>query len=196
MKKSVGAKTIIFPTPVLIVGTYDTSGKPNLMAAAWGGICCSKPPCVSISLRKATYTYGNIVEKKAFTINILSEDHVKEADYYGIATGRDADKYAMTGITPVKSDLVDAPYGQEFPMILECKLLHTVEIGLHTQFIGEIMDIKADEEVLGDNGLPDIAKVKSFLFDPGNTSFSLSPQPSDYAYCHCERSEAISWSNG
>ncbi len=171
MKKSVGAKTIIFPTPVLIVGTYDTSGKPNLMAAAWGGICCSKPPCVSISLRKATYTYGNIVEKKAFTINILSEDHVKEADYYGIATGRDADKYAVTGITPVKSDLVDAPYGQEFPMILECKLLHTVEIGLHTQFIGEIMDIKADEEVLGDNGLPDIAKVKSFLFDPANRGY-------------------------
>ena len=109
MKKSIGAMTIIFPTSVLIVGTYDVFGKPNLMAAAWGGICCSRPPCVAISLRKATYTYGNIVEKNAFTINILSETHVKEADYYGIATGKDVDKFAATGITPVKSEIVDAP---------------------------------------------------------------------------------------
>ncbi len=171
MKKSIGAKTIIFPTPVLIVGTYDSSGKPNLMAAAWGGICCSRPPCVAISLREATYTHGNITEGKAFTINILSEAQVKEADYYGIATGRDEDKFAVTGITPVKSEIVYAPYGKEFPVILECKLLHTVEIGLHTQFIGEIMDIKADAEVLGDNGLPDIGKVKSFLFDPANRGY-------------------------
>jgi flavin reductase (DIM6/NTAB) family NADH-FMN oxidoreductase RutF len=171
MKKSVGAKTIIFPTPVLIVGTYDSSGKPNLMAAAWGGICCSRPPCVAISLREATYTHGNIVERKAFTINILSESRVKEADYYGIATGRDEDKFAVTGITPVKSELVDAPYGKEFPMVLECNLLHTIEIGLHTQFIGEIMDVKAEVEVLGDNGLPDIEKVKSFLFDSSNRGY-------------------------
>ena len=141
------------------------------MAATWGGICCSKPPCVAISLRKATYTYGNITEKKAFTINILSETHVKEADYYGIATGRDVDKFAVTGITPVKSEMVDAPYGREFPMVLECRLLHTTEIGLHTQFIGEIMDIKADEEALGDNGLPDIEKVNSFLFDAANRNY-------------------------
>ena len=171
MKRSVGAKTIIFPTPVLIVGTYDTSGKSNLMAAAWGGICCSRPPCVGVSLRKATYTYSSIAERKAFTINILSETQVKEADYYGIATGRDEDKFAVTGITPVKSELVDAPYGKEFPVILECNLLHTIEIGLHTQFIGEIMDVKADEEVLGDNNLPDIGKVNSFLFDPANRGY-------------------------
>lgn len=67
MKKSVGAKTLLFPTPVLMVGTYDQAGKPNLMNAAWGGICCSKPPCVSVSLRKATYSHGCIVERKAFT---------------------------------------------------------------------------------------------------------------------------------
>ena len=54
MKKSLGGKTIIYPTPVLLVGTYDTDGKPNAITAAWGGICCSKPPCVSVSLRKAT----------------------------------------------------------------------------------------------------------------------------------------------
>jgi len=98
-----------------------------------------------ISLRKATYSYGNIVERKAFTVNIPSEKYVKEADYFGTVSGRDVDKFKESGLTSVKSELVDAPYIQEFPLVLECKLIRTIEIGLHTQFIGEIMDVKADE---------------------------------------------------
>jgi flavin reductase (DIM6/NTAB) family NADH-FMN oxidoreductase RutF len=171
MKKSIGPRTLVYPTPVFIVGTYDKSGKPNAMTAAWGGICCSKPPCVSVSLRKATYSYDNLVERKAFTVNIASENYVKESDYFGIASGRNKDKFAATGLSPVKSDLVDAPFIEEFPFALECKLLHTIEIGLHVQFIGEIIDIKADEDVLNDNGIPDIDRVKPVLFAPEMQSY-------------------------
>jgi len=166
MKKSLGAKTLPFPTPVWLVGTYDPEGRPNLMTAAWAGICCSKPPSVAVSLRKATYSFGNLVARQAFTINIPGERHVKEADYVGIASGRDVDKFAKTGFTPVDSDLVDAPYVQECPLIMECRLLHTLEIGLHTLFVGEILDVKADSEVLGDKGLPQIEKVKPIIFGP------------------------------
>ncbi len=166
MKKSIGARTMIFPTPVLVVGSYDKAGRPNAMTVAWGGICCSQPPCAGISLRKATYSYGNIVARKAFTINIATEQYVKEADYIGIATGKKADKFATTGLTPVKSDLVDAPYIKEFPFILECRLIRTVKIGLHTQFIGEILDVKVDEDMLGVDGLPDIGKIKPLLYTP------------------------------
>jgi len=166
MKKSIGPKTLVYPTPVFVVGTYDKAGKPNVMTAAWGGICCSKPPCVAVSLRKPRYSYDNIVERKAFTINITPEKYVKESDYFGIASGRNKDKFAASGLTPVKSDLVDAPLIKEFPFALECSLLHTIEIGVHIQFIGEIVDIKADEEVLNDNGVPDIDLVKPILFAP------------------------------
>jgi len=171
MKKSIGAKTIVYPTPVFIVGTYDRDGRPNAMNAAWAGICCSSPPCLSIALRKATYTYGNIVEQKAFTVSIPSQDFVREADYFGIATGRTEDKFLIAGLTPEKSELVNAPYVKEFPLSLECKLLHTLEIGLHTQFIGEILDVKADEAVLGDDGLPQIEKIKPLIFSPSNPSY-------------------------
>ncbi|MEJ2071387.1 MAG: flavin reductase family protein [Syntrophobacterales bacterium] len=82
----------------------------------------------------------------------------------GIASGKDQDKFAKTGFTPVKSELVDAPYVAECPLILECRLSHTLEIGLHTQFVGEILDVKADSEVLGDQGLPDIDKIKPIIF--------------------------------
>ena len=166
MKKSLGAKTLAYPTPVWLVGTYDPEGRPNVMTAAWAGICCSKPPCLAVSLRKATYSYGNIVARQAFTINIPSEAHLKETDYVGIASGRDLDKFARVKFTPVESDLVDAPYVAECPLILECKLIHTLEIGLHTLFVGEIVDVKADEEVLGDRGLPDIEKVKPLVYAP------------------------------
>ena len=171
MKKSVGAKTLLFPTPVLLVGTYDDQGQPNMMTAAWGGICCSQPPCVSVSLRKATYSYAGIVKRKAFTIGIPSEGQMREADYVGIASGRDTDKFAATGFTPVMSELVDAPSAAELPFVLECRLLHTLEIGLHTQFVGEIADVKAEAWVLGEDGLPDILKIKPLVFDTAHRGY-------------------------
>ena len=171
MKKSIGAKTIVYPAPVFIVGTYDKDGKPNAMTVAWAGICCSSPPCVAIALRKATYTYGNIMEHKAFTVSIPSQDFMREADYFGIASGQTEDKFFAAGLTPEKSELVNAPYVKEFPLSLECKLLHTLEIGLHTQFIGEILDIKADETVLGDDGRPLIEKIKPLIFSPSHRTY-------------------------
>ena len=80
MKKSIGAKTLVYPTPAFVIGTYDKDGRPNVMTAAWAGICCSKPPCVGVSLRKARYSYDNIVARKAFTVNVPSETYVKETD--------------------------------------------------------------------------------------------------------------------
>jgi flavin reductase (DIM6/NTAB) family NADH-FMN oxidoreductase RutF len=144
VKKSLGAKTIACPSPVWCIGSYDNNRRPNIMTASWAGICCSNPPAVSVSLRKATYTYQSIIDSKAFTVNIPSKDNAKEVDYIGIASGKDTDKFNVTGLTPVNSEKVNAPYVNEFPLIIECKLIHHHEIGLHTQFIGEIVDVMAD----------------------------------------------------
>lgn len=169
MKKSLGAKTLLYPTPVLVVGTYDADGRANAMTAAWGGIACSKPPCVSVSLRAATASHGNIMARKAFTISLPSQEYAAQADYFGVASGRDHDKFAATGLTAVRSDLVDAPYVDEFPLVLECSVVGVHELGLHTQFIGEILDVKVDEAMLTDEGRVDLARLKPILFamDPG-----------------------------
>jgi flavin reductase (DIM6/NTAB) family NADH-FMN oxidoreductase RutF len=171
MKKSIGAKTIVFPTPVFTVGTYDKQDRPNAMAVAWGGICCSDPVCVNISVREATYTYANILDKKAFTVSIPSEKYIKEADYFGIASGRSENKFSSTGLTPVKSGLVDAPYVDEFPFVLECSLLQSLKIGLHTLFVGQVKDIKADEDVVAAGGFPDIEKINPVSFNPANRTY-------------------------
>jgi len=170
MKSSLDPHTWAVPSPVWIVGTYDKEGKPNVMTAAWGGICCSQPPCIYVSLRRATYTYGNIQERKAYTVSIPGEEYLREADYIGIASGRDTDKFKDTMLTPVKSDLVDAPYVDEFPLVLECNLVRVAELGLHTMFVGEIMGIKADSDALTD-GRPDIQKIKPIIFSSGDRGY-------------------------
>jgi flavin reductase (DIM6/NTAB) family NADH-FMN oxidoreductase RutF len=170
MKTSMGAKTIVYPTPVFVVGSYDSEGNPNVMTAAWGGICCSVPPCVTVSLREATHTYHNILASKAFTVSIPSDKNVKEADYFGIASGKDTDKFKNTGLTAASSKIVNAPYVSEFPFILECELIQTVKIGLHTQFIGQILDIKVDEKIMeGDEPL--IKKISPMIYSPDDLSY-------------------------
>ena len=164
MKKSLGAKTILYPTPVLVVGSYDADGKANIMTAAWGGVACSKPPCVAVSMRAATASHGNVMARKAFTISLPGEANAAQADYAGIVSGRDHDKFAEMGLTAVASDLVDAPYVGEFPLVLECKVVAVHELGLHTQFIGEILDVKADESVLTAAGGIDLEQLKPILY--------------------------------
>ncbi len=156
--------TILHPHPVLLVGTFGSDGRPNLMAASWGGICCSNPPCVSVSLREATLTYHNILHSRAFTVGIPSREHVTAADYVGIVSGRDHDKFRVTGLTPLKSEAVNAPLAAELPFSLECRLSQHHDLGLHTLFVGEIVGIQADEAVLGPRGLPDIEKTGALLW--------------------------------
>jgi flavin reductase (DIM6/NTAB) family NADH-FMN oxidoreductase RutF len=171
MKKSLDASTILFPAPVLVVGTYNADGKPNVMTASWAGICCSRPPCIAVSLRKATCTHGNIVQRKAFTIGIPPEGFVRQADFFGIVSGRDTDKFAATNLTPVRSELVDAPWVGEFPFVVECRLVHTFELGLHTQFVGEVMDVKADESILSGSGSVDLGSLKPLAFAPDSQGY-------------------------
>lgn len=164
MKESLGPRTMIYPLPVWCVGSYDKEERPNVATVAWGGICCSKPPCLTVSLREATYTYGNIMERLAYTVNVPSAAYAPEADYFGTASGRNEDKFQKSGLTPVRSELVDAPYVAEFPLVLECKVLHHYKIGLHTQFIGEILDVKVEGDMLGEDGKPDILKVDPMIY--------------------------------
>jgi len=171
MKKSIGAKDLIFPAPVLIVGTYSNDGKPNAMNVAWGGICSSNPPCIAISIRENRRTHKNILDKKAFTINIPNEKQVEEADFFGLVSGNTYDKFESVNLTAVKGDKIDAPYIEEFPINIECELMDMIIIGEHTQFIGRILDIKIDDEYFNESGIPDIEKISPLVFDPSNSSY-------------------------
>lgn len=172
MKTPLPGQTILLPSPVLIVGTYGADGQPNIMNAAWGGIACSTPPCISVSVRPATLTYHNIKHTRAFTINIPSQDHVWEADFVGMVSGREHNKFDETGLTPARSVLVDAPIVEEFPYTLECSLVREVELGSHTMFVGQIVGMIADDQILNERQVPDIEKVRPILWGSfGNMAY-------------------------
>ncbi len=167
MKRSMGPQSILYPTPTVVVCTYDPEGRPNMMTAAWAGVACSSPAMVSVSLRAATYSHGNIAMRKAFTVGIPSEDQWREADHVGIVSGRDTLKFQTTGFKAVRSELVDAPVVEDFPMTLECELVQTHELGLHTQYVGEILNVQVDEGIMDDSGNVDIEKLRPIIFSPG-----------------------------
>lgn len=164
--QSIKAQPFLLPTPVMLIGTYDKTGKPNIMAAAWGGICSSQPPCLTVSIRKSRWTYNAILEKKAFTASIPSRSLVAQADYSGMYSGADTDKFAALDLTPVPAEHVDAPYVGECPVVIELTLFKTVDVGSHTQFIGEIMDIKVATSCFKEDGELNVAAIDPFFFAP------------------------------
>ena len=160
-KRSLGVKNLVFPEPAMVIGSYDKDGKPNIMTAAWFGVANSRPFKVSVSLRPATYSYHCIMASQAFTVNVPDASLISYVKFAGKYSGRDMNKFTETGLTPVRSEYVDAPYVKEFPIVLECKLTEYHDLGSHRQFIGEVVDAKIDERLLREDG-----KVNMDLFDP------------------------------
>ncbi len=171
MKQSLGARTLAVPSPVWLVATYDAGGQPNFMTVAWGAICSSQPPCVTVSLREATYSHSAIVARNAYTVNIPSSAQVAEADFAGMVSGRDRNKFGECGFTASRSSVVNAPIINEIALALECRLVQTMKVGIHTMFIGEILDVKADESVLRDGRALDMLKVSPILYDASNRAY-------------------------
>ncbi len=167
MKKSLGPQTLAFPLPAFLVASYAPSGSPNIMTAAWGGIASSDPPCISVSVRPSRLTYDSILKAKAFTVNIPNAKLAAAVDFAGIVSGRNFDKFEKCGLSAIRSELVNAPYVAECPVVLECELHKTVDLGAHVMMIGRIMDVKADEGLEGEGALLDIAKVDPILYNSG-----------------------------
>ncbi len=168
-KVSLGPQPEIMPKPALVIGSYSADNEPDIMTAAWAGIVNSSPLCVGVSVRPSRKTYDNIMATGSFTINVPSEQYVAEMDYVGNISGHNEDKFKKLGLTPVKSELVNAPYVGEFPIVLECKVIDTLHLGTHVQFIGEVMDTKANRNVLYANGKRvDAKKVKPIIFEHGS----------------------------
>ena len=161
MRKNFGAKTWLYPMPVLIVGAYDKDGKPNAMNAAWGGIYDTNQ--VMVCLAHEHKTTENIKQSGAFTVSFATAETVVPCDYVGIVSANDVpDKFEKAGFHAVKSEFVNAPIIEELPMTLECKLLKFNEDGI---CIGEIVNVSADERVLDEDGKVDAGKLNPILYD-------------------------------
>lgn len=164
MKKDLGVLPALFPMPVLMIGTYGEDGKIDVMNAAWGQICDNDK--IIISLTKTHKTVANINHSKAFTVALADRKHVDVADYYGIVSGNKvADKFERSGYHAIKSEHVNAPIIEEFPLVMECELFEIIETESIYGVVGKIVNVKAEEEILSDNGKVDVAKLDAIMFD-------------------------------
>lgn len=161
-KRSLGSAGELFPQSVFIVGSYDENGVANAMNVAWGGECTRHEICINIGDHKTT---ENILAKGAFTVAPADAAHVVEADYFGIASGRNVDKAAASGLTFVKSEHVDAPVIAEFPLTMECVVKDVQEWGSMKRFIGEVVNTLVDESILDEEGRVDFQKMRPIVYD-------------------------------
>ena len=165
MRKNFGPKTMCYPMPVFIIGTYNADGTPNAMNAAWGGI--SEEQEISICVDNSHKTAENLIARKAFTVSMATADALAACDYVGIVSGnKEPDKFAKAGFHATKSEFVDAPLIDELPMVLECEVISYDEESC--RLVGRIVNVCADESVLGENGKVDAAKLKPITYDPMN----------------------------
>ncbi|MGI6216781.1 MAG: flavin reductase family protein [Coriobacteriales bacterium] len=170
MKKELGAKAAIFPCPVLIIATYDEDGNADAMNVAWGGQC--GPAHIAINIAAAHKTTDNIKAKKAFTCSIADRQHMVVADYFGVESGKNADKAAKSGLTFRKSANVDAPVIEEFPLTMECKVIDIrVENG-ETRVVGEIVNTIVDDSILTDDKI-DLDKLQPLSFDSASAGYRI-----------------------
>lgn len=164
MKKEINNTEAIFPMPVLMVATYNEDDSVNVMNAAWGSMLSRDH--IMLKLTKTHKTVENIMNRKAFTVSIADSKHVVEADYFGVVSGNDtSDKFEKSGLTSVKSENIDAPIINEFPICFECEFIEYQDSQYGCGVVAKVINMIAEDRVFdGDN--IDINKVEAIAFDP------------------------------
>ena len=176
MLKDLGSLPAVFPMPVLMVATYGPDGTIDVMNVAWGGICGMDK--IALNLAPERKTLKNILDRKAFTVALADEAHIKEADFFGTASGNVMpDKFARTGLHAHKSSHVDAPVIDEFPLTMECKLEEVRECFGEQRVVGTIVNVLAEESCLDEKGKVDASKLHAVMFDQyRNTYYTVGKE--------------------
>ena len=161
-----GPGTLIYPQPALLVGA-NVNGKPNFLTVAWSGIANENPPMISIAIRHSRYTLRGIKQNMTFSVNVPATDMVRETDYCGIVSGSEVDKVEVCRFKVFYGKLGSAPLIEQCPVNLECKVIHSLDLGSHSLVVGRIEETHVSESCLTD-GKPDIDKINpfSYITDP------------------------------
>ena len=173
MRKNFGPKTMCYPMPVYIIGTYNADGSPNAMNAAWGGI--SEEAEISICVDNSHKTAENLVARRAFTVSMATADSVAACDYVGLVSGnKEPNKFAKAGFHATKSAFVDAPLIDELPMALECEVISYDTATC--RLVGRIVNVSAEERVLDAEGKIDVSKLQPLCYDSMNHAYLVLGQ--------------------
>ncbi|MCM1307255.1 MAG: flavin reductase family protein [Butyrivibrio sp.] len=156
---------MLYPVPAVMVSCARQNERPNIITVAWAGTVCSEPAMVSISVRQERYSHSIIKETGEFVINLVTRELAFAADYCGVRSGRDTDKFKDTGLAAQPSKLVGAPGIAESPLNMECAVREIKSLGSHDMFIAEIVNVTVDDRFMDEKG-------KFCLNDAGLVAYS------------------------
>ncbi len=181
MRKNLGVQPALFPMPVVIVAAYGADGSICAMNAAWAQICAMDK--IALFIDADHKTTKNIMETRAFTVNIADVSNMAPADFFGIATGNKMpDKFARSGYTARKSAFVNAPVVEEFPVVMECELAEVVNNDSFYCIVGKIVNTAAEESVLGEDGKIDAEKTQALIFDQFHYGYYVAGEKAGQAW--------------
>ncbi len=158
---------MLYPVPPVMVGCAREGEKPNIITVAWAGTVCSSPAMVSISVRPERYSYDIIRETGEFTVNLTTKKLVRAADFCGVRSGRDTDKFREMHLTPLPGETIGAPSIAESPVNLECRVTQVLELGSHHMFLAEVTGVRVDRGLLDENGKLDLGKAELAAYSHG-----------------------------
>jgi len=167
MKREVAPTTDLIPTPVVLVTTQGKSTLPNIITLAWVGVVNSSPPMIGIGIRPERYSYGLLRETGEFCVNIPHSGIIHEVDVCGMVSGKKVDKFNLTGLVSQEASKITPPLIQQCPVNLECRLVNALDLGSHTLFIGEVLVVHRDEEILNEKGEILLSKFTPIAYCPG-----------------------------
>ena len=143
---------MLYPVPAVMVSCNRPEEVPNIITIAWTGTICSDPPMLSISLRKERYSYDIIRDTGEFVVNLVNRKLVRAADYCGVKSGREVDKFREMKLTPLQSHHIIAQGIAESPVCLECRVTERIPLGSHDLFLAEILGVSVDTRYLDEKG--------------------------------------------
>jgi flavin reductase (DIM6/NTAB) family NADH-FMN oxidoreductase RutF len=159
--------TLVVPVPAALITVAAPDGPGNIVTLAWVGTVCSAPPMLSISIRPSRYSHELLSQTNEFVVNLPRAEQVELVDLCGLVSGREVDKFALTGFHPLPAELVDAPLIDECPVNLECVTRHRLSLGVHDLFIGEVVATHVDEDVLDSRGRLDKSRLDPLAYVDG-----------------------------
>ena len=158
---------MLYPLPAVMVSVADQAGNTNIITVAWAGTVCTNPPMVSISVRPSRYSYHMLEETGEFVIKLTTRALTYAADYCGVKSGRDVDKWKEAKLTPVKSDIVKAPCIAQSPVNIECKVIRREQLGSHDLFLAEVVAVHAEEQYMDEKGGFHLEKANPVVYSHG-----------------------------
>ncbi|MDR1763401.1 MAG: flavin reductase family protein [Dysgonamonadaceae bacterium] len=161
--------TLLYPLPAVMVTVGRDESEYNVLTVAWTGTICSDPAMCYISVRPGRHSYPVLKKNMEFVINLTTEALARQTDWVGVRSGKDYDKFREMNLTPVKAHVVDAPYIDESPLCIECRVKEIVALGTHDMFIAEVVNILADEQYIDPKtGAFDMEKARLLVYSHGN----------------------------